>query len=185
MEEKEKMLAGGWYNANYDRTLSEERVRAGRLCHEFNRMEPGDEKGKQKIIVELLGYIPENVNISSPFMVDYGYNVRFGKNVFININSYFMDGAKITIGDNVFIGPSCGFYTAEHPLDAAERRRGLEKASPITVGDDVWIGAGVSVMPGVTIGDQCVIGAGSVVTKDVPPNSLAVGVPCHVIREID
>lgn len=185
MEEKEKMLAGGWYNANYDRALSEEKVRAQKLCHEFNQMEPGNEKEKQKIIVELLGYIPENVNISTPFMVDYGYNVKFGKNVFININSYFMDGAEITIGDNVFVGPSCGFYTAEHPLDADERRKGLEKASPITVGDDVWIGAGVSVMPGVAIGDKCVIGAGSVVTKDIPPNSLAMGVPCHVIREID
>lgn len=185
MNEKEKMLAGEWYNANYDETLAQERIKAQDLCHELNQTRPGDGKRRQKIIVELLGYIPENVNISSPFMVDYGYNIKFGKNVFINVNSYFMDGAEITLGDNVFVGPSCGFYTASHPLDAEDRRKGLEKASPITVGDDVWIGADVSVMPGVTIGDRCVIGAGSVVTKDLPSDSLAMGVPCHVVREID
>lgn len=185
MDEKQKMLAGEWYNANYDSTLAEERTRAQDLCHELNQTKPGDGKRRKKIIVELLGYIPENLNISSPFMVDYGYNIKFGKNVFINVNNYFMDGGEITLGDNVFIGPSCGFYTAEHPLDAVDRRKGLEKASPITVGDDVWIGANVSVMPGVTIGDGSVIGAGSIVTKDIPPNSLAMGVPCHVVREID
>ncbi len=185
MSEKEKMLAGEWYNANYDRALSEERMRAQDLCHELNQTNPGDKKTRQKIIVELLGYIPENVNISSPFTVDYGWNIKVGKNVFINMNNYFMDGAEITFGDNVFVGPSCGFYTADHPLDAEDRRKGLEKASPIKVGDDVWIGAGVSVMPGVTIGDRSVIGAGSVVTKDIPPDSLAMGVPCHVVREIE
>ncbi len=91
----------------------------------------------------------------------------------------------IVFGDNVFIAPNCGFYTAGHPVDALERRKGLEYARPITIGNDVWIGAGVSVLPGVTIGDNCVIGAGSVVTKDIPANSVAVGNPCKVIKLIN
>lgn len=112
-------------------------------------------------------------------MTDYGYNVKLGENVFININDYFMDGAEITLGNNVFVGPSCGFYTASHPLDAEDRNKGLEKASPISIGSNVWLGGNVSVMPGVTIGE------GSVFTKDMPDNVLAAGVPCKVIREID
>lgn len=118
-------------------------------------------------------------------MTDYGYNIKLGENVFININNYFMDGAEITLGNNVFVGPSCGFYTASHPLDAEDRNKGLEKASPISIGNNVWVGGNVSVMPGVTIGDGSVVGAGSVVTKDIPENVLAAGVPCKVIREID
>ena len=185
MSEKDKMLSNEWYDANFDETLLKERLKAQDLCHDFNQTKPSDEKGQQEIIVELLGYIPKNADIASPFMVDYGYNVELGKNISINMNNYFMDGAEITLGDRVFVGPSCGFYTASHPLDAQDRNKGIEKASPISIGNNVWLGGNVSVMPGVTIGDGCVIGAGSVVTKDIPDNVLAAGVPCKVIRDID
>lgn len=185
MSEKDKMLSGGWYDANYDENLLKERLKAQDLCHDFNQTKPSDEKKRQEILVELLGYIPKNADIASPFMVDYGYNVKLGENVFINMNNYFMDGAEITLGNNVFIGPSCGFYTASHPLDAEKRNKGLEKASPITIGDNVWLGGNITVTPGVTIGEGSVIGAGSVVTKDIPENVLAVGVPCKVIKTID
>lgn len=181
MNEKDKMLANEWYDAN----LLKERMKAQDLCHDFNQTKPSDEKRRQEILVELLRYIPKNAEVASPFMTDYGYNVKLGENVFININDYFMDGAEITLGNNVFVGPSCGFYTASHPLDAEDRNKGLEKASPISIGSNVWLGGNVSVMPGVTIGEGSVIGAGSVVTKDMPDNVLAAGVPCKVIREID
>ena len=107
-----------------------------------------------------------------------------GKNFYANHNLVILDGAKVTFGDNIFIAPNCGFYTAGHPVDAAERNKGLEYARPITVGDNVWFGAHVCVLPGVTIGDNCVIGAGSVVTRDIPSDSVAVGNPCRVIRKI-
>lgn len=102
-----------------------------------------------------------------------------------NYGCVILDEAKVEFGDNVFVAPNCGFYTAGHPLDAATRNRGLEYARPITVGNDVWIGANVTVLPGVSIGDGCVIGAGSVVTKDIPARSLTVGNPCRVVRKIE
>lgn len=119
-----------------------------------------------------------------PFYCDYGYNIEIGENFYSNVNCVILDGAKVKFGDNVFVAPNCGFYTAGHPLDVKQRTAGLEYAKPITIGNNVWIGAQVCVMPGVTIGDNCVIGGGSVVTKDIPANSLAVGNPCRVIREI-
>ena len=141
---------------------------------------------KKKILIEqLLGYLPKNLEIVTPFICDYGKNIHLGNNIFINCQCYFMDGADITVGDNVFIGPYCGFYTATHPLDYNNRNKGLEKALPIVIGDNCWFGANVSVMPGVTIGSGCVIAAGSVVTKDVPCHSMVAGVPAKVIKEID
>ena len=136
-------------------------------------MMPSDEK-RNEVIKNILGYFPDDLVLLSPFTADYGKNIKLGKNVFVNINNYFMDGATIKIGDNVFIGPSCGFYTANHPLDYTNRNQGLEKALPIKIGDNCWFGANVSVMPGVTIGAGCVIAAGAVVTKDMPANSLIV-----------
>ena len=122
--------------------------------------------------------------ITAPFWCDYGYNIRLGKNFYSNHNLVILDGAKVIFGDNVFVGPNCGFYTAGHPIDYERRNKGLEYAYPITVGSNVWFGGGVQVMPGVTIGDNVVIGAGSVVVKDIPSNCVAVGNPCKVIREI-
>jgi len=183
MTEIEKMQAGMWYDANYDQEIVKERYQCFDICFQLNHLKPSEIKRKE-VIEQILGYYPENLELLSPFYCDYGKNIHLGKNVFINLNNYFMDGATITIGDNVFIGPSCGFYTASHPLEYKKRNQGLEKALPIKIGNNCWFGANVSVMPGVTIGNGCVVAAGAVVTKDIPDNSLAAGVPAKVIKEI-
>lgn len=183
MNEKEKMLLGKWYDAT-DQELVKQRLNAKDLCFELNQIKPSNLEKRNSIINKLLGYQPDNLELLSPFTCDYGNNIVLGKNVFINSNCYFMDGAKITVGDNVFIGPSCGFYTANHPLDYQTRNQGIEQALPILIGNNVWLGGNVIVLPGVKIGDGCVIGAGSVVTKDIEANSIATGVPCNVIKKI-
>ncbi len=184
MTEKEKMRRQMLYNANYDEELILERTRAKNMCYDFNNLRPSDEANKYELLRELLGSVGEKCEILAPFWCDYGYNIHIGENFFANHNTVILDGAPVTFGDNVFIAPNCGFYTAGHPLDKERRNRGLEYAYPITVGDNVWIGAGVQVMPGVTIGSGAVIGAGSVVTKDVPGNALAYGNPCKAVSQI-
>lgn len=182
--EREKMLAGLLYDANYNPELLEERNVAKDLCFDFNQTRPSDVATQTKIMQDLLGKTGDNFTVVAPFWCDYGSNIEIGDNFFANHNCVILDGAKVTFGDNVFIAPDCGFYTAGHPLDAERRNQGLEYAKPITVGDNVWIGGGVKVMPGVTIGDNAVIGGGSVVTKDIPANVIAVGNPCRILREI-
>ena len=172
------------YDANYDEDLQLERNHAKDLCHEFNQLRPSDSEGQKKILKQLLGKTGERFCITAPFWCDYGYNIELGENFYSNHNLVILDGGKVKFGDNVFIAPNCGFHTAGHPIDFERRNQGLEYAYPITVGDNVWIGAGVQVMPGVTIGSNVVIGGGSVVVKDIPSNSVAVGNPCKVIRSI-
>lgn len=184
MTEKEKMRAQMLYDANYDQTLLEERDKAKDLCHQYNQLRPSDRASQQEVLKKLLGKTGENFILTAPFWCDYGYNIELGENFYANHNLVILDGAKVTFGDNVFIGPDCGFHTAGHPIDFERRNRGLEYAYSITVGDNVWIGAGVQVMPGVTIGSNVVIGGGSVVVKDIPGNCVAVGNPCKVIRAI-
>ena len=184
MTEKEKMLKQMLYDANNDAALIEERVRAKELCYDYNHLRPSDIEGQRTILKQLLGKTKKTFLIVAPFWCDYGYNIEIGENFFANHNTVILDCAKVTFGDNVFIGPDCGFHTAGHPIDCERRNRGLEYAYPITVGDHVWIGAGVHVMPGVTIGSNVVIGGGSVVVHDIPDNSVAVGNPCRVIRPI-
>ena len=185
MTEKEKMLAGMIYDANYDPQLMAERLDCKELCRDYNELRPKNMQARTELLHRLLGEVKGNILIEQPFVCDYGYNISVGKNFYSNHNLVILDCAKVSFGDNVFIAPNCGFYTAGHPREASERNKGLEYARPITVGDNVWFGANVSVLPGVTIGDNCVIGAGSVVNKDIPANSLAVGNPCKVIRTID
>lgn len=184
MTEKEKMKKQMLYDANYDKQLIKEREYAKDLCFDFNNTQPSDTEKQQAILKKLIGKTKDSFCITAPFWCDYGYNIELGENFYANHNLVILDGAKVTFGDNVFIAPNCGFHTAGHPIDFERRNQGLEYAYPITVGDNVWIGAGVNVLPGVKIGNNVVIGSGSVVTKDIPDDSVAVGNPCRVIRKI-
>jgi len=184
LSEKDKMLRGELYDANYDASLIAERRACNTVLHEINSLSPADDARRYELFRGLLGGVKESFIIESPFHCDYGYNIELGENFYMNVNCVILDGAKVRFGDNVFVAPGCGFYTAGHPLDVEQRNKGLEYARPITVGSNVWIGGNVIVLPGVTIGDNCVIGAGSVVNRDIPANSLAVGNPCRVIRKI-
>ena len=184
MTEKEKCLAGKLYDANYDLSLIKEREDCKDLCFKFNNTLPSDTKTQTDIIKSLMKKTGKNFTITAPFWCDYGYNITIGENFYTNHNCVILDGAEVVFGDNVFIAPNCCFSTAGHPIDFVQRNKGLEFAGAITVGNNVWIGAGVTVLPFVTIGDNAIIGAGSVVTKDIPANVIAVGNPCRVLREI-
>lgn len=185
LTEKEKMLAGMLYDADHDEELVQDRIRAKDLCYDLNQLRPTRVKEQKEVMKKLLGKTEGAFQIIQPFWCDYGYNIEIGKNFFANHNLVILDCTKVKFGDNVMIAPNCGFYTAGHPLDAERRNQGLEYAYPITVGDNVWIGAGVHVMPGVTIGNNVVIGGGSVVVKDIPDNVVAVGNPAKVIKTLD
>ncbi len=184
MTEKEKMLAGELYDANYNKDLMKERIDNKDKCFEYNNIKPSDIENRKKLMKTILGKSKENFLIEQPFMCDYGYNIEIGENFYANHNLIILDGNKVEFGDNVFIAPNCAFYTAGHPLDSERRNQGLEYARPIKVGNNVWIGGNVVVLPGVTIGDNVVIGAGSIVNKDIPSNVVAVGSPCKVIKEL-
>lgn len=184
MTEKEKALAGELYDANYGPQLIAERQACKELCYDYNQLRPSMLEQRRAIITSLFKSVKGDFLIEQPFYCDYGYNISIGKNFFANYNCVILDEAQVTFGDNVFVAPNCGFYCAGHPLDIEQRNKGLEYARPITVGDNVWIGANVIVLPGVTIGDNSVIGAGSVVNRDIPSGVLAAGNPCRVIKEI-
>ena len=185
VSEKEKMLNGQWHDANFDKNLLEERRKAELLCYDFNMTKPGSIEQKTALTNLLGAEIPDGLTILAPVYFDYGIYTSLGKGTFVNHGCYFMDGGRIYIGENVFIGPFCGFYTASHPMNYADRNKGLERALPITIGDNCWFGANVSVLQGVTIGNGCVIAAGSVVTKDVPENCLVAGVPATIKKRIN
>lgn len=185
MKEKEKMLNGQIYNANYDEQLMKERMIAKDLCYEYNQIKPSEIEVRKEKLKEILGKTKENFWIEQNFFCDYGYNIEIGENFYSNHNLVILDANKVTFGDNVFIGPNCGFYTAGHPIDKEQRNEGLEYAKPIKVGNNVWLGGNVIVLPGVEIGDNSIIGAGSIVSKNIPSNVIAVGNPCRVIKEID
>ncbi len=184
MTEREKMLAGEIYDANFDPDILKDRLSCEELTFDFNSLRPTDPR-KNELLREILGgTLNEGITVLSPVYFDYGNLTKIGRGTFVNHGCYFMDGGTIEIGENVFIGPFCGFYTAAHPTDYKRRNQGLEWARPIRVGDNCWFGANVSVMPGVTIGSGCVIAAGSVVTTDVPDNSIVAGVPAVVKKKI-
>lgn len=182
MTEKEKQQAGELYNSN-DRELVNERITAKKLCMDYNATPYNDFQKRERLLERLIAFKGENTCIEPNFFCDYGYNIVMGDNFYANHNCVILDCAEVVFGDNVFIGPNCGFYTAEHPMDAETRNQGLESARPIKIGSDVWIGGNVTVLPGVTIGDNVVIGAGSVVTKDIPSGCVAVGNPCKPVKD--
>lgn len=178
------MLCGEMHNPDTDAQLMGERKVCLDRLFEYNNIPATNFEARKKAIHGILGKAGEMITVVSPFFCDYGYNIEVGENFFANTNCAMLDGGKITIGDNCFIGPNCGFYTPSHPEDSQLRSEGWEYTRPITVGNDVWFGGNVCVLPGVTIGDNVIIGAGSVVTKDIPSNSVAVGNPCRVIRKL-
>lgn len=170
----------GSYNPLFDAVIE----KAKALCFEYNQLSPNEKDAQRVILNKLLGKMGKEVIVTPPFWCDYGYNITVGDYFYSNHNLIITDGAKVTFGDHVFIAPNCCFTTAEHALDPEMRKAGIEVAKPITVGSNVWIGAGSTILAGVTIGDNSVIGAGSVVKKSIPENVVAVGVPCKVLRPI-
>src|SRR5215831_11341276 len=181
--EKEKMLAGELYDP-LDPELSRERQRCRELCKLLNDSREDQQEDRRRILAELFGY-PTDAWIQPPFFCDYGRNIALGSKVFFNFNCVVLDVMRVEIGSNVLFGPSVQIYTATHPLSAAERRKWLELARPVTIGSDVWVGGGAIICPGVTIGDRAVIGAGSVVTRAIPADVFAAGNPARVIRPIN
>lgn len=192
MTEREKMLAGELYDCG-DKELLDQWHRGKDLAREYNNLPSRDLENKNRILDELLGGRGENLWITAPFLVDYGNNIYFGNNCEVNMNCTFLDDNRITIGDNALIAPGVQIYTAFHPLNARERfgekkddgsfEFCITRTAPVTIGNDVWIGGGTVILPGVEIGDNVVIGAGSVVTKSIPSNKIAVGNPCRVVRD--
>lgn len=193
MTEREKMLAGMPYDCG-DGELLKQWHKAKDLMRDYNRTDSADRQKKDKILDEMLGGRGKNLWITAPFYVDYGNNIFFGDNCEVNMNCTFLDDNIIRIGDNALIAPNVQIYTAFHPLNPQERfgppkhdgsfEFCITKTAPVVIGDNVWIGGGVIILPGVTIGDDVVIGAGSVVTGDIPDRVVAYGNPCRVIRRI-
>lgn len=181
--EKEKMLSGELYKS-FDAELLAERQRAKEIVFRYNSLQPSLVEERNELLRSLFGSVKGNFFIEPPFRCDYGCNIEIGENFYANYNLVILDCAKVTIGDNVLIGPNVGIYTAGHPLHFELRNEELEFASPITIEDNVWIGGNVVLNPGVTIGRNSVVGSGSVVTKDIPADVVAAGNPCRVIREI-
>ena len=181
---RERMLAGELYIAD-DPQLAADSARARGLIHRLNMADPTDSATLRAILTELLGAFGEGSEIRPPFYCDYGYNIHTGKSVFFNFNCCILDVNKVSIGNDVLFGPNVQIYTATHPMEAEARKTWLEYAKPISIGNDVWVGGGAIICPGVTIGNGVVIGAGAVVTKSVPDNVFVGGNPARIIKEID
>lgn len=182
--EKQKMLSGELYNS-FVPELIKERETAYAFCNELNKIGKATPQQRESILRQLLGKCGKNPWIESPFFCDYGYQIHLGDDVFINFNCTILDCMPVKIGNKVLIGPNVQLYSATHPISHEQRRAGLESAASITIGDDVWIGGGVVICPGVSIGERTVIGAGSVVTKSIPSDVVAAGNPCKIIRHLN
>ena len=181
--EREKMTAGEPFWTN-DPQLMEDKKRARRLAEQYNRSSEEEPELRQKLLREIFGRCGEKIFIKPPFHCDYGYNILIGENFFANFDCVFLDAATITIGDNCLIGPKTCIYAIGHPMDAEERKKGIGVPKPVRIGDNVWIGGGVTIFPGVTIGDNTVIGAGSVVTRSFPGDVVIAGNPAKIIRSL-
>ncbi len=183
MTEREKMLAGELYNSA-DEELAAARRNARLLMRGFNDAPVENDDLRREIMRDLLGSCGETFHIEPPFRCDYGFNICIGERFYANFGVVILDCGLVTIGDDVKLAPNVQIYAAHHPLESQTRLTWLELASPITIGNNVWVGGGAIILPGVSIGDNVVIGAGSVVTKDIPANVIAAGNPCRVLREV-
>jgi maltose O-acetyltransferase len=181
---RDRMLAGDLYIAD-DPALAAENQRAMALMEAFNRTSASDPEQRRRLLTELLATYGDGSEIRPPLYCDYGYQTRIGARTFVNFGLVILDVGPITIGDDVQIGPNVQLLTATHPLEPGLRRDKWESATPINIGNNVWLGGGVIVCPGVTIGDNTVVGAGAVVTKDLPANVVAVGSPARVVRTLE
>lgn len=183
MTEVEKLMNKQWYNSRSEeiRCLCED---TKEKCWRYNQLAPNDREGRQAILRDLFGEVGENPWFEAPIQVDIGKTTKLGDNVYVNHNCVFLDAGGVTIGNNVLIGPNVGIYTPEHAFDPQLRAEGHEVSYPVTIGDNVWIGGGVSIVGNVTIGENTIIGAGSVVTQDIPANVVAAGNPCRVLHPL-
>lgn len=184
MTERDRMVAGLPYDPQ-DAQLVAARERARGLCQQLNTVPAGQLGAQLRPLLSALFGADTDAYVTPPFFCDYGTHIRLGRKVYFNCNCVVLDVAPVEIGDNVLFGPAVQVYTALHPLEAAERRAGLESGRPVAIGDDVWIGGAAIVCPGVRIGVRSVIGAGSVVTRDIPPDVFAAGNPCRVVRPLN
>ena len=183
MTEKEKMLAGEIYDACNPELLNElNAVKV--LCQQYNNLLPTDFAARNEMLQQMLGQADADTFINQPFYCDYGKQIRVGKRFFANFCLTVLDEALVTFGDDCFVGPNVSIYTACHSTNPVERNTRQEWAKPVTIGNNVWIGGSVTILAGVTIGDNCTIGAGSVVTRDIPANSVAVGNPARVVKQV-
>ena len=184
MQAKPTVPVNCLFQGCYNPELEAEIRKCKDKCHEYNQLNPNDRESQRRILAGLLGGMGENVIFTPPFWCDYGYHIFVGDYFYSNHNLIINDGVRVSCGDHVFIAPNCCITTAEHALDPEQRKAGMEVAKPVTIGNNVWLGAGAIVLAGVTIGDNTVVGAGSVVTHDIPAGVIAAGVPCKVIRPI-
>ncbi len=183
MTNRERMVAGLPYQDNVE-GLDEERLKCNKKIFELNNTSPAEREKMNALLKEILGKTGEKFYMETPFHCDYGWNIEIGENFYSNYNLVILDVAKVTIGENVMLAPNVSIYTAGHPVYYEARNTGYEYGIPINIGNNVWVGGNSVILPGVSIGDNSVIGAGSVVTRDVPPNVVAAGNPCRVLREI-
>lgn len=182
LTEKQKMLQGDEYFPS-NKALQLDRANAKSICHQFNQMPPSEGKASRALIKSLFGR-SANLWIEPSFYCDYGYNITAGNNFYANHGLVILDAAPVTFGDDVMLAPGVLISTATHPLDPIKRKKGIEMAYPITLGNNVWVGMGAKILDGVTIGDNAVIAAGAVVNKDVPANVVVAGVPARIIRHV-
>jgi len=183
MTQKERMINGLLYNPN-DKDIITEQAKCLELLYDFNQTKPSELAKRVEILKSLLGSIGDNCYIEPPLRTNWGKNTHFGDGVYANFNLTLVDDADIFIGDNVMFGPNVTIATASHPIDPVLRKKGYQYNMPVYIGNNVWIGAGAIIMRGLKIGENSIIGAGSVVTKDIPPNVIAVGNPCRIMRNI-
>lgn len=184
MKQRPVVPTNCFFQGCYNPLFEQEIEKCKEKCHQYNQLSPNDKTAQREILSGLIGKMGKEVTITPPFWCDYGYNITLGDYFYSNHNMIITDGAQVTFGDHVFVAPNCCFTTAEHAIDPEQRTAGIEIAKPIIIGNHVWIGAGSTILAGAVIGDNTVIGAGSVVKHTIPPNVIAAGVPCRILREI-